>query len=102
MKKFTAIILAIVLLFAAATTACAKTTYDPEKLCFVIVAKDAETGDTYVTEVTYKTAVKRVAAGQVYEIYVLESDALVKVEVETDEEGKPVFIQSITKEVITQ
>lgn len=101
MKKFTAIVLAIVLLLAA-TTACAKTTYDPEKLCFVIVAKDAETGNTYVTEVTYKTAVKRVAAGQVYEIYVLESDALVKVEVETDEEGKPTFIQSITKEVITQ
>lgn len=101
MKKFTAIALAIVLLFTAAT-ACAKTTYDPEKLCFVIVAKDTETGDTYVTEVTYKTAAKRVAAGLVYEIYVLESDALVKVEVETDEEGKPVFIQSITKEVITQ
>lgn len=101
MKKFTAIVLAIVLLFAAAT-ACAKTAYDPEKLCFVIIAKDAETGDTYVTEVTYKTAAKRVAAGLVYEIYVLESDALVKVEVETDEEGKPTFIQSITKEVITQ
>lgn len=101
MKKFAAIALAIVLLFATAT-ACAKTTYDPEKLCFVIVAKDGETGDTYVTEVTYKTAVKRVAAGLVYEIYVLESDALVKVEVETDEEGKPTFIQSITKEVITQ
>lgn len=101
MKKFTAIVLAIVLLLAA-TTACAKTTYDPEKLCFVIVAKDAETGDTYVTEVTYKTAVKRVTAGLVYEIYVLESDALVKVEVETNEEGKPTFIQSITKEVITQ
>ena len=101
MKKFTAIVLAIVLLLATAT-ACAKTAYDPEKLCFVIIAKDAETGDTYVTEVTYKTAVKRVSAGLVYEIYVLESDALVKVEVETDEEGKPVFIQSTTKEVITQ
>lgn len=102
MKKFATIAIAIVLLFATVTAAVAKTTYDPEKLCFVIVAKDAETGETYVTEVTYKTAAKRVAAGLVYEIYVLESDALVKVEVEMDEEGKPVFIQSVTKEVITQ
>lgn len=101
MKKLAAVALAIVLLFAT-VTAYAKTTYDPEKLCFVIVAKDDETGDTYVTEVTYKTAAKRVAAGLVYEIYVLESDALVKVEVETDEEGKTIFIHSVTKEVITQ
>lgn len=101
MKKFAAITLAIILLLAT-VTAYAKTTYDPEKPCFVIVAKDDETGGTYVTEVTYKTAAKRVAAGLVYEIYVLESDALVRVEVETDEEGKTVFIHGVTKEVITQ
>lgn len=101
MKKFAAVALAIVLLLAT-VTAYAKTPYDPEKPCFVIVAKDDETGDTYVTEVTYKTAAKRVAAGLVYEIYILESDALVRVEVETDEEGKTVFTHSVTKEVITQ
>lgn len=80
MKKLAALILAALILAATAATALAKTTYDPGKLHFIIVAADEDTGDTYATIITYKTALKRIKAGHVYELYLLESDALVPVD----------------------
>lgn len=102
MKKFVAIILAALLLTLTASTALAKTVYDPEKLHFVIVAKDEETNVTYCTIVTYKTAVKRIAAGLVYEVYMLEADSLVPVDFSIDAENNVILINRLTNEAITQ
>jgi len=103
MKKFAALILAVILLTLTASTAFAKTVYDPEKLHFVIVASDEKTGDTYVTTVTYKTAVKRILAGLVYEVYLLEADSLVPVDFVADTTLKAVALTNrITGEPITQ
>lgn len=102
MKKFTALILAAILLTLTASTALAKTTYDPEKLHFVIVAADEKTGDTYCTIVTLKTAVKRITAGLVYEIFLLESDSLVPVDFAKNENGEIVLTNRLTLEAITQ
>lgn len=101
MKKFSALLIALVLLTLTASTAFAKTTYDPEKPCFVIVAKDDETGMTYVTEVSYKTVMKRVAAGLVYEVYLLEADSLVRLEMVATPEGEWTLVNPNTNEVVT-
>ena len=102
MKKITAIILAALLLTLTAATALAKTTYDPEKLHLVIVAADEKTGDTYCTIVTLKTAVKRIAAGLVYEVYMLEADSLVPVDFTKNESGEIILTNRLTLEAITQ
>ena len=103
MKKFVAIILAAILLTLTASTAFAKTVFDPEKLHFVIVAADEKTGETYVTTVTYKTVVKRILAGLVYEVYLLEADSLVPVDFSADATLKAVsFTNRLTGEAITQ
>lgn len=101
MKKFSALLIALILLALTASTAFAKTTYDPEKPCFVIVAEDEKTGATYVTEVTYKTAAKRILAGLVYEVYMLEADALVACDFVV-EEGKVIITSTVTGEVIPE
>lgn len=102
MKKFTAIILAAILLTLTTSTAFAKTVYDSEKLHFVIVAEDEKTHETYVTTVTYKTAVKRILSGLVYEIYMLESDSIVPVDW-TNGEGETItLVNRLTNEAITQ
>lgn len=101
MKKFAALLIALVLLTLTASTAFAKTTYDPEKPCFVIVAKDEETEMTYVTEVSYKTAMKRITAGLVYEVYLLEADSLVKLEMVATPEGEWTLVNPNTNEVVT-
>lgn len=103
MKKFAALILAVVLLTLTASTAFAKTVYDPEKLHFVIVAADEETKETYCTIITYKTAVKRILAGLVYEVYLLEADSLVPVAFQVDTTlNAVVFTNRLTGEPITQ
>lgn len=103
MKKFASLILAVVLLALTAAPALAKTVYDPEKLHFVIVAKDEKTGETYVTTVTYKTTVKRIIAGLVYEVYMLEADSLVPVDFQVDTTLNTVaFTNRLTGEPITQ
>lgn len=103
MKKFAALILAVVLLTLTASTAFAKTVYDPEKLHLVIVAADEETKETYCTIVTYKTAVKRILAGLVYEVYMLEADSLVPVDFQADAtQNAVVFTNRLTGEPITQ
>lgn len=101
MKKISALILAVVLLTLTASTAFAKTTYDPDKLHFVIVAADEETRATYVTTVSYKTAAKRIAAGLVYEIYMLESDSIVPVDF-SSADGVVTLVNRLTGEQITQ
>lgn len=101
MKKFVAIILAALLLTLTASTALAKTVYDPDKLHFVIVAEDEESGKTYCTVVTYKTVVKRIQAGLVYEVYMLEADALVPVDFSIDAEKAVILVSRITGEQIT-
>ena len=102
MKKFVAIILAAILLTLTTSTALAKTVYDSEKLHFVIVAKDEKTHDTYVTTVTYKTAVKRIASGLVYEIYLLEADSIVPVDWTKTEDGTITLVNRLTNEAIEQ
>lgn len=102
MKKFTVIILVAILLTLTASTAFAKTVYDPDKLHFVIVARDEKTDETYVTTVTYKTAVKRISAGLVYEVYMLEADSLVPVDFSIDDEKAVTLVNRLTNEPITQ
>ena len=102
MKKFAALLIALVLLTLTASTAFAKTVYDPEKTCFVVVAKDEETGSTYVTELGYKATVKRIAAGLVYDLFILEVDALVRVEFKVTMEHEVILTHSITGENITE
>ena len=100
MKKIVATILTVALLLTCVSSAFAKATYDPEKLCFVIVAIDEETRETYVTEVSYKTTMKRINAGLVYEVYLLEADSLVRLEmVETD--GEWTLVNLNTEEIVT-
>jgi hypothetical protein len=103
MKKITAIIMVSILIIMTSATALAKTVYDPEKLHFLIVAKDEKTRDTYVTTVSYKTAVKRIVANLVYEIYMLESDSIVPVDYVVDETLNAVaFTNRLTGELIEQ
>lgn len=97
MKKIFAIALAIVLLAATCSTAFAKATYDPEKPYFVIVARDGETGETYVTEVGLKTTIKRIKANLVYEVYFIEADGLVPLDFEVVEDDV-IFINKLTNE----
>lgn len=102
MKKFAALILAVLLLTLTASTALAKTVYDPDKIMFVIVAADEETSETYVTTVTLKTTVKRIKAGQVYEVYMLNADSLVPVDFTVDEENAVHLVNRLTQEEIPQ
>lgn len=102
MKKITAAILAILLLTLTTSAALAKTTYDPNKLHFVILAADEKTGETYVTAVTYKTAVKRIATGLVYEVYLMEENSLIPVDFATNEDGEIILTNRITLEIIEQ
>ena len=102
MKKFTAIILAAILLTLTASTALAKTVYDPDKMHFIIVAADEETKETYVAEVTYKTVLKRVAANLVYEVYLLEADGLIPLSFTVDAYGTVTLTSNITGETIAQ
>ena len=102
MKKFTAIVLAAILLTLTFSTAFAKTVYDADKLHFVIVARDEETNETYCTIVTYKTTVKRIAAGLVYEVYMMEANSLVPVDFSIDAENNVILVNHLTNEAITQ
>ncbi len=102
MKKYTAIILAVILLTLTAAPAFAKTVYDSEKLHFVIVAADEESKETYVTTVTYKTAVKRIAAGLVYEIFLLDADSLIPVDFKVDDVKAVTLVNRMTGETIAQ
>ena len=102
MKKFAAIIIIAIMTVMTISTAFAKTAYDPEKLHFVIVAVDEETEETYTTTVTYKTTVKRIQAGLVKEVYLLDMNRLIPVDFSIDAENNVILVNHLTNEPITQ
>lgn len=100
MKKFAALVLAVVLFSLVTLPAFAKTTYDPEKLQFVIVAADEETNETYVTMVGYKTVMKRIALGLVYQVFLIEADCLVELQFSLNADNEYILTNPLTMEEI--
>ena len=101
MKKVLALVLVLSVVFSA-VPAFAKTAYDPDKTHLVIVAWDSEDECVYTSVVTYKTAIKRILSGDIYEIYLLEAECLLKLDWGVAENGRAYITNPVTEREILQ